>query len=466
MSDLIKSTRLTRDAGSSERRFLLDLLQRVGPDGPRGSRYARSYLMLARTLTEIRTNTATLDPSLMLQESALRRAAIREDAVPEEDRLRVLEEARTAVEAGLAHCDSLHTNAAHRSRANLIVERATIFGYLAIQQAYRSARPETIWSGYQAARTAARAAVGLSETYFPLDVSLWIPHDLLTKFQLPEAYRFELVADIKAVLDRIDPDSFPLDQRIRFNKRLFLVGQSLNSEAMTEEAYRSLADVGSTAGYYLRARQIGPMFGAGAPADEASDDKDRAQTAIQFLKANWGSVQNDERCLRYYLQCLWLTTVGQRLFRTERGRLPSEESKQRELQDVVRRISGIASLGGDNALLYLDAVLSWLLGDVRTASDIWRELSQRTDFVDPKRVIRRHVYTDASGKPVVVSGRIENESDPFTIRLEEPNRTILLLARDFQEADLSYGRQLKGFGVAFNYIGPIADPLQRKAGTR
>lgn len=41
-----------------------------------------------------------------------------------------------------------------------------------------------------------------------------------------------------------------------------------------------------------------------------------------------------------------------------------------------------------------------------------------------------------------------------------------MLGRDFTDADLFYGRQIQGFGVAFNYIGPIADPLSRKAGSR
>ena len=461
---LIKATRLGWDAGGNERRFLLELLQRMGPDGPREERYKDSYLPAARALTELRQNYGVVDPSLMLQESVLRRSSIRVGAVDLGLRLEVLEEARSAVQSALEFVDSQRTGSARRMKANLVVERATIFGYLAIQQNELSAPLEDVWSAYLAARTAAKAAVGISQTYFPLDVSLWIPADLLKLSELPEVYRLELTADIRSVLDRIDPSTFPVEQKLKYNQRKFILGQVLSDDVVSDSAFDALIKQGSTAGYLLRARSMGPAFGADAPDQAGPNDIELANAALVFLTKHWNAIQSDDRCLRYYLQCRWLRSVGQRLFRGSRSPLPSEEVDRREILRIVEMINAIAALGADNSLLYLQAVLAWLVNEDRFAIDTWKDLSRETEFYDPRRVIRLHTITDSGGSPVLFSGRIENESDPFSIRVDGLNKMVKLLQKDFLGYDVAYGRQVSGFAIAFNYIGPIADPQIRKAG--
>jgi hypothetical protein len=41
------------------------------------------------------------------------------------------------------------------------------------------------------------------------------------------------------------------------------------------------------------------------------------------------------------------------------------------------------------------------------------------------------------------------------------NRRVQLLSRDFSDIELAYGRTVPLFAIAFNYIGPIADPVRR-----
>jgi hypothetical protein len=109
VTQLIGACRLNWDAGGSERRFILDLLQRVGPDGPLGERYGDSYLSFARSLT-----------------------------------------------------------------------------------------------------------------YFPLDVSLWIPQDLLAAPNLTSDQRMELKADILSTLERIDPSAYPPSFTVGFPSLAFI----------------------------------------------------------------------------------------------------------------------------------------------------------------------------------------------------------------------------------------------------
>ena len=121
--------------GSCERRFVLDLVHRLGPDGLFGQRYASHYLDIARALSEMRSKRGVKDPSLMLQEATLRRHVLRDaPELPELDPAAILEEARQIVDLAL---DEFCTNASpglRRACANLKVERAAIYGYRAVDR--------------------------------------------------------------------------------------------------------------------------------------------------------------------------------------------------------------------------------------------------------------------------------------------------------------------------------------------
>ena len=70
--------------------------------------------------------------------------------------------------------------------------------------------------------------------------------------------------------------------------------------------------------------------------------------------------------------------------------------------------------------------------------------------------------TDESGAPRQFRGRVERRGEEdWWIRVEGIAWQVKMLARDFPNEALAHGRELRGFGIAFNYIGPIADPLAR-----
>ena len=273
----------------------------------------------------------------------------------------------------------------------------------------------------------------------------------------------ELIADIRTVLDRIDPSSFPFEQQLKYNKRKYVLGEVLADSTLSESAFQALAAEGSTAGYFLRARSLGPDFGAEAPDDAGPSDQHKAATALAFLTEHWSSIKEDDRCLRYYLQCRWLTAVGQRLFRGQRSALPFKEADRRDLLRIVEAINAQSGLGSDNFFLYLQAVLAWLVNDDRFAFDTWRDLSRETEFLDPKRVVRRHLLTDENHVPMLFSGRLESDADPFTIRIDGWNRTIRLLERDFSDQQIGYGARSR------NLMLPLTTSAQsriRQSGRR
>lgn len=462
---LVKAARLNWDSTGSERAFLLDLIHRLGPDGPMKNRYRESYLSVARALTDLREQFGIEDPSLMLQESALRREAIKEGQTLDEQKLAILEEARAAVQVALEQMESVSSRGARRTRSNLAVERASIYGFLARDRAQKLSSADDIWSAYQAARAAARIAVGLSDDYFPIDVSLWIPLDILTIGGLTRTQEYELVADIHAVLDLVDPSALPAEQRERFNKRKYNLGEVLGEYKLSEEAFAALSADGSTAGFYLRAKSLAPIVWSASGEELGSEDIRSARTASEFLRRNWPSIETDERCLRFLLQCEWAVSNRHALFRGDRAPVPYSDDDRRKLLNLVRLVNEVSGPAADNRFRYLEAVLSWINNEDARARDIWRELRSDTDYVDPGRVVRRHLLTDENGRPVSFSGRIESESgsERVNVRVDGLNRQIQLLTRDFSDLDLSYGRTVPAFGIAFNYIGAIADPIVKRS---
>lgn len=459
---LIRAARSTWDYAGSERRFLIDLVQKLGPDGPMRTRYRFSYVEVARALTHLRTEGGIEDPRLALQESVLRRTAIRESAASGESISGLLEEARDAVQSAIDSLSRRGGRGSPRAKANLIVERATIFGFLAVNESKSQAGTERVWSAYRAARTAAQTAIGTTDAYNPLDVALWTPADLLREGGLDESKKLELHADLQSVLDRVDPEMLPIDQRERFFSRLHALGGLLELPQLTEQALRALDAEGSAAGVFLRARQVGPNH---SKVDVERPDRNSASAAAAILEASWDKTARDERCLRYLLSCQWISATGQWPLRGERRAIPASAESRRA---VLRTLQALRDLGvseRDHGLVYLEAVLSWLGADENLAIRMWRELSRDTEYSDSRRVVRRLILTDDSGRPRSFEGRIEAETEPgrFSLWVEPLGRRVQGLGRDFQGLELSYGRTIPRFGVAFNYIGPIADPLQYEA---
>ena len=465
--ELIGAVRAGIDGGY-EVQFLRDLLQQVGAGGLRGQRYKRAYVEIARKLTELRRKYGVVDASLILQESVFRRSAVRHNMVDDSGNLALLEDARDAIQFALDGIADGSIWAARRTKHSLKGERAALYGFLAIDRAKHNSAE--VWSSYEAARTAVNQAVSASDTasasesYYPLDVGLWMPADLVKSDSLAEWQRSELAADMYSTLDQVDPESLPPSQQEKFESRRMMVGNVLQDHSLNEEAYAELERIGSTAGYFLRAREYVPQLGRHGSVTNERVDVSSAKRAAEFLNRRFNKIEGDQRCLSLLLECQWIVETGRRPFRGERQPLPASDATRRDVLEIVRAMNRASGEASRPVTRYLEAVLTWLVGDEQSAIQMFRALRQDTDHEFSGRVIRRHIITDTDGKPCRYKGRIERElgEGNWVIRVDGVNQRVDLLSRDFGNEDIAYGRTIKGFGIAFNFIGPKADPIRRR----
>jgi hypothetical protein len=469
---LIQLIRGARSSGVdrvSERRFLIDLLQKLDRDGPRGTAYSKGYLRFADALRSLREEHGVVDASLMLRECVFRRQAIfmldgktSEGEMGDAQRLKILNDAREVVEIALREIDDGRLKPGRRTRLNLIVERASIYGYLAVQRT-KNNDPQ-FWSDYMAARSAGIRATSLSDDYHPFDVSLWTAADVLREAPLSDEQRADLLADLYSTIDVADSLEFRTDQKSRYLERRRKVAELAGNFALSAESLKMLEEVAPDSAAFLQARERAATIDTGVSRLQLAE-----QVAVGHI-ADWlddrtrGS--DDQRCLRLLFKLRWLQATGEHFLVGERARTPSSGQLIGKLLEINRRL--VDSLGGGvrNQERYLGAVLTWLSGDYHGAIDLWRSLSIDTEFEDRSRIVRRLVATDSEGLPLRYRGRVEGAKgqDDWKVRVEGVTAAIPLLGREFAGEDLAAGRELRDFGIAFNYVGPIADPLLRPMG--
>ena len=464
--ELIRAVRRGLDV-EQELRFILSLLRQVGPDGPKGNYYQNSFINIAQTLTELRVRYGVLDARLMLQESTFRRNAVRRMNFDDDDvHLQLLEEARDSIQTALNGIADGTITTARRTKQNLMVEHSAIYGFLARYRTEHDSPSEEVWSSYLAARTATRQAISAADNYYPHDIGLWTPADLLERFdrtKLTDSQKAEIVADIYSALDQVEPEALPPTQWERFQSRRQSVGSTLSDHKLSQDAYEKLEASDSTAGYFLRARSYAPLLDRDEVEITSQEAIDGARRASEYLDALFEKIDRDERCLSLLLECRWISEIHRQPLRGERQPLPVGDVNLTFLR-IVRALNLISREYAPYRTRYLEAVLLWLTEDYQTARSIFRQLSDETDYEHRGRVIKRHVISNSDGTPKRFEGRIETNSGRGNerIRVQGLDQTVPIRGSDFPREEIIYGRSISGFAIAFNFIGPIADPMIRR----
>ena len=496
--ELVKAVRFGIDR-DSERSFLLDLLSRAGRSGPRKEAYRSGYIAFADAIRGLREKNRSTDTALVLRECAFRRQAVFIDdpdyplAQDEENKVANLDKAREIIEDALREIASGQLSVHRRTEQSLLAERSAIYGYLAVQHA-RSDSGDSFWSDYLAARSANRQAIGFND-YHVIDIALWTGRDVLEskRERISECQRAEILTDLYATIDiaddifkvvhkRIsigrnmddsgavsaygygdaDEGAVAINQRARYLERRSNVSRSMGDMQLDQKSLLELQRVAPAAAVYLIARRRAErVYLSDPPFDD--DTRKVAGDVADYISSNPVSeVESDPRCQRLLLKLRWAQATGNRLMFNPRGRTPVRSDQVSELLRIVGSLNEQAGAGAHNRDRFLEATLCWLSKDAHQAMEIWRSLSKETTYEDRSRVVRWLVETDKEGDPRKYRGRVERKGeDDWCVRIKGIAYPIAVLARDFPQ-ELTRGLELRPFNIAFNYIGPIADPPSRR----
>jgi hypothetical protein len=448
---------------SSETRFLADLVYAIGPDGPLGQRYSESYALVAEALTRLRKLNGVENARLMLQEATLRRhfVRLRHPAAPEKAAL--LDGARAAVDdalQALERTDGYRFYASRRTVDNLWVERAATYGFIATDAAEAGAKSSEVWRNYLAARSAARMASGRVDTYFPLDIALWLPARILSRgVNLSDEMKVELQADIRSTLDLVEPESLDPRQFEVFQRQRASCASAINDTELAVDAYQALAVSGSTAGYYLQARSMAPD----KPESEgelSSREIAKAAKAASYLWSHYDQVAGDTRCLQLLLSCEWLISTRRWLFLGNRQPLPWNTEHRQKIRRILADLNSSSPNEIQSRYRYLDAVFCWVLDDEKSAMIKFRDLASDTEYVEGGRVVARHQLSDENGAPQVFDGEVVRKVGErrWSLYIRAIHRHVDMIESDFRSFELKPGRAIRRFTVNFNYLGPLAKP--------
>ena len=493
--DLVGCVRLGVDQ-NTERSFLLDLLYRVDRDGPCGETYRTGYLRFADALEQLRQHHKIWDPDVILRECVFRRRAVfhlqtqLEADQPNRQQITILDDARRTIEEAFRQIDDPARHVSRKTRQSLVAERAAIYGYLAVQRA-KAGVEANYWADYLAARAASDKAIGQGRNAHPIDIALWTVGDIFQakRNQLSNLQRAEVLADFYTTLEVADgvfgvteptaekPDNLRSDsesddgvavlyQKERYLKRRAEVASIIGDTQLSDATLAELDSIAPAAATYLIARRRAePFYHAKPPFDDHT--RGIAGSAADYIteRLNTGT-ELDDRCLRLLLRLRWAQATGERLMFTQRGRTPADSDPTRRMFQIVEGLNEQAGTDARDRERFLEAVLCWLLRDTKRAMGIWRSLSNDTEYEDRSRVVRWLIETDESGSFRRFRGRVEKHGESYQVRVEGIDGRIRVLARDFPNETLTHGRELQNFGIAFNYIGPCADPLSRPVGRR
>jgi hypothetical protein len=440
--------------------FAVDLLRKMGSTGSKKSYFLPQFKNLAGTLRRLREERGIENPRLMLQEANL----LREGAIGQARSQKAPDE----ISRELGEIPGILTRALEKAekgsptRTHLLVELASTLSARAFALRDRPAEALRCFEEARAALTNARITDPTSA--YPIDVLSWLTRDMLEV--LDERQKVEALADVFHMFQTANPSDFDAQQQERFHRRRLEYGELLSMTDLADDAFAALEAQGSTAGYYLRAFR---KSGLPESAERlAARDVTNLSAALAYLQANRDKVSHDARCLDLMLELWWLIHTRGRLLDRERATVPLTTPELRECLSIILSLEQTGGSQRPVILLFLRALVVFHLGDVEQSIQLFRLVeSESFQIRGLRRIIRSYLASNPDGTPRKYHGTVAWVSQTLPVEpkgevyVEELRRRIQFIPQDFHMPDIRKGQSLPEFHIAFNFIGAVADPVER-----
>ncbi len=440
--------------------FLVDLLRLIGPNTSAQAykgRFRRFILQFAETLAILRKQKSILSPRLILQEASFVREGVSDPLcdTPANAQIILLQE---SIDALIEVRD--RPDFSNRLLSNINEELAACYGALIFLRTKDGVLSSVEVNGlFEGALDALNRAWAIDPTNVHSTVTLgWISRRLLTAGTLRAPERAEISANLMARFDEAEIEGMDYKQQEYFIAERIRVMEAVGNIELADESFAALQNIGSKAGYFLRARQ---MIGMWPDSPLTAGDRQPLVKAFEYLASNMNLLEDDVRCLGLYFRIWWLLKVHQAPFSIERQVLPFNDKEWAECLQFTKAL--LALHGGEvrPSLKFLYALSIFHAGPPSAASEEFRSLADDMSFNLGGRRLRKMFIASKEGQPLTYDGFISQDirqNEFGKIWIDTIRLSVNITPRDFDRQTLSKGETLSDFHLAFSYTGPVAQP--------
>jgi hypothetical protein len=470
---LLKVRERNTGRGEPEILFALNLIRSMGPNGTDAQYFKSQYEALAEVIAQMRVQQGIQNTSLMLQEAML----LRESVVQKTRRIRgvveadfneiakcepLLNQAERVLKDALAPSDSEEYSKQRRNR--LLVELAAVLGTKFLHFLEDRRNPIIATQYLQESQKVAFEAFMLDpENYYPIDILSWTSISALEKPDFDPNLKIEIEANISHAFTLASLEEFPPKQQADFQKRRRKIAELTGKTELSEAAMQELLKLDPAAAYYLQAYEKvhNLLF-----QDELNQSQiDLCRKAYIQMQQHYDVISRDAKALYLMLRIWWLSKTGRRLFYEERQTTQFDNENWRELASLLKALMSTNEFYENASLMYLQGIAEFHLNHIANSLEIFKQLELAESHAGRRRIIRSYLASNADGQPKIYSGTVawrrENPRDPGSIYVAELQRQeIKFVPQQFGKPDIRSGEVINEFYVAFNFLGPIADPVE------
>lgn len=450
---MIRALRPTSSrTGGDEIQFMVDLMDQVGPQARDGSGLSEAFGDFARAFRDQRAAGSFEHHRLALLEANLIREFVmkaqRGGSIEQPERLDLLRQSEDLLQRTLESADT-----SGRSRLNLFVELASTYGaqvYELTEMGGEASADEIVQLMANVLSAIMQARAIDAENVYPVDVIAWSTTNAVSGGTLSDTERIALLADAKASLDSLDVADLPPKQQAKHALRQADIARLLNDPNLERTYLELLKENDDPAAYYLVAVRA---------MDSGSEG---ISVALQSLLLAPQHVREDWKCARLILDLWWQAKTGARLLRSERAGLPLSTDDWEECLDLVNSLTGATVFDGFR-ISFVRGLAFFHLGRIAASLREFRDLGDRAREVT-RRVIAGYLASNPDGTPRQFTGRVAfayQDGRGGRVWVDQLSAEIDFVPLRFSPEDYRGKNEIvPPFHIAFNYRGPIADPIR------
>lgn len=456
----------------TEIQFAVNFLKNMGPNSPIDPNYYAEYFQdIAKTLKQLRQEHSVIHVRLMLQEAML----LRESATKKSRNLTdsnivnfdpqiedMFNEGELVIKQALKLVENNQGN--KKIFSILYSELASILGAKFIHILKQDVNNAI--SYFEQAKEIAFKSLSLdSEEYHPLDVLSWTTEALLkNKKMLSPELIAENTADILQAFTIAEVQNFDQLQQIKFHQRRAIIGDLIEKLEISKDAIQSLMAIKPSAAHYLIAYKMLPKYDILQSNLELSlKQKSQCQQVFDYLYQHYELIRQDGKTLYFLLRVWWLSKTGHNLFYHERQTVPFHRKDWELCLTIIEDARNTQDLQYNSSLKYLLGLCYFHLDRVNESLDVFNELKEDSQKESgSRRVISSYLASTSDGKPKQYNGEVVRRNDKGNkgqVYVKDLRIYVDFIPRIFNRPDIRKGESLGQFHIAFNFRGPIAEPI-------